>query len=67
MQLRSARVHHLRTQPPYKADISVDTVHTPFGRRNRATPRLHEVSEKPLMKNFIPKSVTSCCASSPGP
>jgi hypothetical protein len=67
MQLRSARVHHLRTQTPNKADISVDTVHTAFGRTNRAAPGRHDVSEKPLKKNFVPKSMSSCCARKPGP
>lgn len=52
---------------PNKADISVDTVHTAFGRTNRAAPGRHDVSEKRLKKNFVPKSMSSCCARKPGP
>jgi hypothetical protein len=48
----------------YKSDISVYSVHTHFGRTNKAYGS-RDVQEEPLKKNFVSKSATSCCTRNP--
>lgn len=49
-----------------KADISVDNVHTPFGRTKRAHPAPARVNRSPSRES-APKPVESCCVRQPRP
>jgi hypothetical protein len=49
-----------------KSDISVDSVHTPFGRTNRAHTAPF-TSKGSLLEEFALNSTTSCCTRNPEP